>query len=815
MGSLVSDLRISFRLLRRSPGFVATVVLTLALGTGANTCMFSVVDAVLLQSLPFRDPSRLVAVWSTVPDSAARLIGSKRNCSSVPNFQDWAAQNHVFERLSAHGFGRVVTVLNGGEPERVETTQVCEGFFSVLGVEPVLGRTFMAQEHAVGGDPVVLLSDGFWRRRFGARPDVVGKSIILNEAPHTVVGVLPATFRFGFTFAPYRIHREPEIWWPLLPETGQPHRNNNRLFVIARLKPDVSIPQAQAEMSQIADNLARQYPATNKGFGVEVISLHESLRGNYRTTLLVLWSAVSLVLLIACVNIANLLLARASGRERDVAIRSALGAGRSRIVRMLLIESLMLSLLGGACGLMLAYGSCRFLNPYLADFVKGLPSLTLNGTVLGFTFGISLLTGVMFGLAPVYRLAGVDVNDALKEGSRGVAVSGKRLGGMMVISELALSMLLLIGAGLLVKSLMRVWQAGPGYRFENLLAANVQLVGKQFDGPFQRAYFWNRLLARLETLPGVESAALSSCLPNGISVNQAIRIPGRPELDPAQSPFLRAHADLQAVSADYFRTLGIPLETGRLFDSRDAPGSMPVAIINRTMARRFWAGVNPLGAAIDHVSTRLTVVGVVGDVRERGMDREPDPHMYVSSAQEEERSISYVLLRTTGSPGYLMTSIPKEIRSLAPTQAVRIRSVESILSDSLATPRLIMSLMGAFALIALALTLVGVYGVTACSVSQRVREIGIRTALGASPHKVERLILGQGLKLVLPGLGLGVLAAIAATRLLASQLYAVTPTDSMTFCLAASVLLVTAIAACYLPARRAARLDPLLALRSE
>ncbi len=815
MGSLVSELCFSFRSLRRSPGFVATVVLTLALGTGANTCMFSVIDAVLLQSLPFKDPNRLVAVWSTVPDDAARLIGSKRNASSIPNVEDWAEQNHVFEKLSAHGFGRAVTVLNGGEPERIETMQVCEGFFSMLGVEPILGRSFLARDHAVGGDPVVLLSDGYWRRRFGARSDVIGKSIILNDVPHTVVGVLPAGFRFGFTFAPYRIHREPEIWWPLLPETGQPHRSNNRLFVIARLKPDVSIPQAQAEMSQIADNLAHQYPATNKGFGIEVIGLHESMRGNHRTTLFVLWSAVSLVLLIACVNIANLLLARASGRERDVAIRSALGAGRGRVVRMLLIESLVLSLSGGGCGLVFAYGGCRFLNPYLTAFVKGLPALTLNQPVLCFTFVISLLTGILFGLAPVYRLSGVDVNDALKDGSRGVAGSGRRLGGLMVVSEVALSMLLLIGAGLLVKSLMRVWQAGPGYRFENLLAVNVELVGKQFDGRFQRAFFWNRLLTRLETLPGVESAALSSCLPNGIYINQAVRITGRPELDPAQSPFLRTHADLQAVSAGYFRTLGIPLEMGRFFDSRDTPDSMRVAVINRTMARRFWAGRSPLGAVIEYASTRLTVVGVVGDVRERGIEREPDPHMYVVSAQQEERSTTCVLLRMAGSPGSLITSIPREIRSLAPTQVVRIRPLESILSDSLATPRLIMSLMGAFALIALVLTLVGVYGVTACSVSQRVREIGIRAALGASPRMLERLILGQGLKLVLPGLGLGMLAALAATRLLAGQLYAVTPTDPMTFSLAASLLLAAAVAACCLPARRAARLDPLLALRSE
>jgi putative ABC transport system permease protein len=815
MESLRMDLRLTLRLLGRNPGFAAVVVLTLALGIGANSCMFSVVDAVLLQSLPFRDPGRLVALWSTVPDSLAQLIGSKRNSSSIPNLQDWAAQNHVFEGLSAYDFGRAVTVQSGGEPERVEAMQVYDDFFPVLGVEPALGRSFLPQEHARGGSPVVMLSNGYWRRRFGAQPDVIGGSIIVNETPHTVVGVLPAGFRFGASFAPYRISREPEIWRPLVPDGRPPHRGNNSVFVVARLKPGVSLRQAQAEMSLIADNLARQYPATNKGFGVEVLGLHESMRGSYRTTLRLLWSAVSLVLLIACVNIANLFLARASDRERDVAIRSALGAGRGRMVRQLLTESLLLALLGGGFGLALAYAGCRFLNPYLAGFVKGLPPLAVNNAVVGFTFGISLVTGILFGLAPIYRLSGVDLNDALRKGARGTAGSGRRLSGLLVMSEVALSMLLLIGAGLLLKSLFGVWQAGPGYREENLLAVNLDLAGKQFADPLQRAVFWNRLLERLQTLPGIESAALSSCLPNASSSNQVFRIPGRPELDRGLSPFLLPNADTQAVSAGYFRTVGIPLEMGRLFDSQDTSDSPRAAVINRTMARRYWPGRNPLGAELDYGSARRTVVGVVGDIRERGLDREPYSHVYLFSAQENERSTSYALLRASENLTPLAASLLKEIHALAPAQAVRIRTMESILSDSLATPRLVMSLMGAFALIALVLTLVGVYGVTSRWVSQRVREIGIRTALGASRRTVERMILGQGLNLVLPGAGLGLLAASAATRLLASQLCGVAPTDPMTFGLASTVLLVTAATACYLPARRAARQDPLVALRSE
>ncbi len=815
MESLFTDLRFTLRLLARAPGFTAVVVLTLALGIGANSCIFSVVDAVLLQRLPFKDSDRLVAVWSTVPDSLALLIGSRRNSISVPNLQDWAAQNHVFDKLSAYDFGRPVTVQSGGEPERVEAMQIYEDFFSVLGVEPILGRSFLAQEHAAGGSPVVLLSHSYWKRRFGAQPDVIGKSVILDETPHTVVGVLPANFRFGASFAPYRINREPEIWRPLAPSSRPAHRGNNCLFAVARLKPAISLPQAQAEMSKIAGNLSCQYPETNKGFGVEVLNLHESMRGSYRTTLFVLWSAVGLVLLVACVNIANLFLSRASGREREIAIRSALGAGRSRVVRQLLTESLLLALLGGGGGLLLAHGGCRFLDPFLEDFVKGLPLLTLNKAVLGFTFGISLFTGVLFGLAPIYRLSGVNVNDALKEGTRCLTGSGRRLGGMLVVSEVALSMLLLIGAGLLVKSLVRVWQAGPGYRPENLVAINVELVGNQYADLSQRAFFWNRLLERLETLPGVESAALTNCLPNASSSNQIFRIPGRPELNQVQSPFLLPNADSQAVSAGYFRTMGIPLEMGRLFASQDAPGMPRVAVINRTMARKYWAGRNPLGAEIDYRSWRCTIVGVVGDIRERGMDREPYPHVYLSSAQEQERSISYVLLRAASNPSSLAASLTREIHALAPTQAVRIRTLESILSGSLATPRLIMSLMGVFSLIALVLTLVGVYGVTACAVSQRGREIGIRTALGATRRSVECMILGKGLKLVLPGLTLGILAALAATRLLASQLHGVTPTDPMTFGLASMAMLGTVLLACYLPARRAARLDPLLALRNE
>jgi putative ABC transport system permease protein len=389
MESLFNDLRFTLRLLIRTPGFTTVVVLTLALGIGANSCILSVVDAVLLQRLPFKDPHRLVAVWSTVPDSLAQLIGSKRNSVSVPNLHDWAAQNHVFERLSAYDFGRAVTVQSGGEPERVEAMQINEGFFSVLGVEPVLGRSFLAQEHTAGGSSAVLLSHSYWKRRFGAQPDVIGKSMKLDETPHTVVGVLPANFRFGASFVPYRINREPEIWRPLVPGSRPSHRGNNCVFAVARLKPAVSLPQAQAEMSKIAGNLACQYPETHRGFGVEVLNLHESMRGSYRTTLFVLWSTVSLVSMIACVNLANLFLARAGGREREIAIRSALGAGRSRVVRQLLTESLLLASLGGGCGLMLAHGGCQFLDPFLEDFVKGLPPLTLNKAVVGFTFGIS------------------------------------------------------------------------------------------------------------------------------------------------------------------------------------------------------------------------------------------------------------------------------------------------------------------------------------------------------------------------------------------------------------------------------------------
>ena len=820
MNSVLNDLRLTRRLLRRTPGSAAVIALTLAMGIGANTCVFSVVYTVLIRDLPFREPGRLVALWSVVPDGLARMIESKRNLSSVPDLQDWAAGNRVFEALSAHDSGSLVSVQSDGDPARLQSMRAHEGFFSVLGVAPALGRTFLQDEHEVGATPVVVLSDRCWRVRFGARPDILGRALAVDGASHIVVGVLPPGFTFASEFAPYRISSEPELWRPLIPTPGLRNRGNHTVFPIARLKPGATLAQAQADMQTIVAGLARQYPQFHEGWGIEVVPLHESMRGSRRTLLLLLLAAVALVLTISCVNVANLLLIRASERDREMAIRRALGAGSARVARQLLTESLVLALLGGCLGLGLAWLGCRLVEPFLGGLVRGLPPLELSLPVLGATLAVSLLAGLLFGLAPVRQLSRIDVNEALKENARALCGGRHRFGSSLVVLEVALSVLLLIGAGLLVNSFVRVWRAGPGFRPEKVLAVNVALSGPSFADPAQQTRRLELIRERLETLPGVEAVAISSALPHAVTSQQVFRILGgaSPELrggsDPASpSP----NADYQVVSPEYFRALGIPLLAGRLFTPQDASAPHQVALINETMARRFWPGRDPLGAVLEIGARHPIVIGVVGDTRERGLVNAPRAHVYSAYPQLGKGAWegSHLLVRTAVAPAPLASAIRREIRVQAPGQPVEIRTLESLLSESVATPRLVMGLFTTFAVVALLLALLGTYSVIAFAVSQRTREIGIRMALGAREADVLRMVLAHGTKLVLPGLVLGVVSAMAATRLLSSQLHGVTPTDPLTYAAVSSLMLGVSLAACYLPARAALRVDPLASVRCQ
>jgi putative ABC transport system permease protein len=800
------DLRYGARTLTKNPGFALLAVVTLALGIGANTAIFSVIHAVLLKPLPYPDAERLTWVWLD-----NRREGIREDITSYPNFEDWRGQNKVFEAMAGVRDGRF-NLTGVGEPEELKGASVSANFFALVGVNPARGRGFAPEEEQEGRDGVVVLSHGLWRRRFGASESIVGQKISLSGRSFDVVGVMPPGFEF-----PAKV----ELWKPLAPNAQlRSSRNSFWLPVVGRLKPGVTRASAQADMDVIAGRLEQQYPQSNQGYGVNVVPIHEQMVGRLRPTLLVLLAAVACVLLIACANVANLLLVRASVRQKEIALRAALGASRWRVARQLLTESVLLAGLGGALGLLLAHWG---LDGFLALVPEDLPrasSIGVDGRVLLFTSGLSLLTGVVFGLVPAWQASKVGLIETLKEGGRGEGaggVGGRRLRRALVVAEIALALVLLAGAGLMIKSLWRLQQVNPGFNPDRLISMRLSLPRTKYpEGP-QVAAFFQQLGERLRAVPGVQAVgATSSVMMEKLHNSSTFSVEGRP----AEPQGQRLELPFDAVSNDYFQTMGVPVVRGRAFNEHDKRDGLPVAIINEAMARRYWPNEDPVGKRFTFGDPGpnaqwLTIVGVVGDVKRLGLDTPVRIETYLPHSQATARAME-VVVRTADNPLAMARTLRSAVWEIDKDLPVaEVRTVEQAMSERAAPRRFGMLLLALFAALALVLAAVGIYGVMSYSVAQRTHEIGIRMALGAGRRDVMKMVVGQGMKLALVGVGVGLAGAFALTRLMAGLLFGVSASDPLTFAGVAALLLSLALLACLVPARRAVKVDPMVALRYE
>jgi len=806
MATLLQDLRYAIRLLGKSPGFTAIAILTLALGVGANTAIFTVVNAVLLRPLGFRDPSRVVLV---AEKSAYPTVST-----SYQNYVDWRDQSHSFESMEATR-GTTITLTGSGEPERLNARMATAPLFSLLGVNAILGRTFLSEEDRAGGAPVVVLGYGLWQRRFGGARDILGRSITLDSQPYTVVGVLPSGFEF---LQPADIFLPFTPWAKTLPDDRNWHPG---IFPIARLREGISREQARTEMVGITKRLEEQYPIYNTGTSADVVDLQEQLVKGVRPALLLLLGAVAAVLLIACVNVANLLLARAASRGREVAIRTSMGASRWRVTRQLITESVLLSLAGGVLGLLFAWAS---LGPLLKLSATSLPAVfavSLDRWVLFFTLAVSLVTGLLFGIVPALRTAKLDLRETLNESSRGSTAGPghHRIRGALVAGEIAMAMLLLVGAGLLLRSFSRLQDIPPGFQAGHLLVADLPLSLTAYAKPEQRFQFFDRIVERVKSLPGVRSAGAASFLPvSGGGGLLHFNIYGRPP----KSPHDYIATGYRTTTPNYFETLGMPLAEGRFFTAADTEKAPAVVVINATMAKTYFPGENPLGKRLQVGATPesdvpwMEVVGVVGDVRQ-GLDLDPKAEMYLPYRQADQLLPVFqlsIVLRTATDPMLQASALRSALAEIDPNQPlVRVRTMEENMAATVAQPRFRTWLIGIFAGLALILAGVGVYGVMSYTVTQRTSEIGIRVTLGAQPEDVFRIVVGEGLRLALTGVGAGMLGALALTRLLRSFLYGVSAYDPLTFVGVALILTLVAVAASFFPARRATLVDPMVALR--
>lgn len=821
LDALLRDVRFALRMSWKNPGFTVAAILTLALGIGANTAIFSVVNAVLLRPLPFDEPDKLVQIWHTPPQTSFR--GIPKFAVSPANFLDWRSQSHTFEGMSAYGFGRY-TLTGTGHPEPIRMVAATNGLFSILHSEPLLGRGFLEGEDQPGRDHEVVLSYGVWRSYFGANPDVVGKKIQLNAQAFTVVGVMAPGFEFPISADP---DARPQMWKPLAwTDRDRAIRDNHNYGVVARLKPGVRLKQAQAELDTISDRLAQDHPSDDKGWGAIAIPLREDLVGDVRPALLILLGAVTFVLLIACANVANLVLVRMLSRYKEVAVRTALGATRRRLLQQALSETILLALAGGVLGLVFAHYGVILIVKFLAQRLPRSTEIGLDGWVLAFTLGVSLLTGLAAGLLPALRMAKADVNQALKQGLGRTAsdsgASGTR--NVLVVSEVALSLMLLIGAGLLIRSLWALHNVNPGFDPNHVVAMEVSIPSAKFAGPEEQVRYFDRVLDRVRALPGVQTAGLIDSLPlTDSGSHQPISVEGRPAAPMADLP----EVNVRLVSPGYVSAMHIPLLRGRDIDDSDVEGQPGAVLISQSMAKLFWPNEDPIGKRLTlyfFPNPTRVIVGVVADVKLYAMNEgQPEATLYFPLAQlsppqgEEWNSFGMTLaIRTNVAPLSIVSAVTNGLYQLdAEVPLLNIRTMDDSVSASLSPERFTVLLLAAFAGLALLLAVVGIYSVMSYSVARRTNEIGIRVALGASRTDVLLLVARQAIALALVGSAIGIAGALLLSRLMTSQMYGVQPTDPTTLTLALLLIMTVALSASYIPARRAMRVDPMVALRHE
>jgi putative ABC transport system permease protein len=807
--NLIKDIRYGFRMFRKSPSFTFFAVAVLALGIAANSAIFSIADAILVRPLPYRDASRLVMVWEE-----ASAYGFPKDTPAPGNFSDWKSRNQVFEDVAALPYGGYFNLTGNGTPEQLDGKKVTANLFPLMGVSPALGRDFRPEDDVPGAPHVAILSHGLWLRRFGGDPQIVGREISLNYQKCTVVGVMARGVQFPDS--------KTEIWIPaqftkeLLADHG-----SHYLSVLARLKPGVSLKTANANLATIASELEKEHPDSNAKVGAFAVPLREEIAGDVRPAILMLVGAVCFVLLIACANVANLLLSRAAGRRRELAMRLALGATRGRVIQQMLTESILLALFAGAVGLLLSVWGTKFLAALIPAGIAPMMSTGVDGRVLLFTLAISLGTGILFGIIPASRVSQFQLTFSLKQSGAqgGVGSGGHRLRDALVICEVALAIVLLAGAALLIRSLQNLYHLDPGFRADHVLVMRTSLPRPKYEAFVRRTAFFDQVLAKVGSLPGVVAAGYTTWVPlTNEGGATSITIEGKPE--PAPGNLLIPN--VRIISRDYILALRMKLIEGRPFEQSDAAEKLPVALINQTLARNYWAGENPIGKRFKRGTYKenspwITVVGIVGDVHQAGLDLPARAEMYLPYQQQNfGYEPEYLAVRTTGDPIALAEIVRQQIWSVDKEQPVAgVMPLEDLVDENLASRRMQASLLSGFAALALLLVTLGIYAVLSFAVTQRTQEIGVRVAMGAQPRDVLRMIFSQGFKLFLIGAAIGLVAALALSRALVHLLFGVSAYDPASFALVTILLAAVALLACYVPARRATRVDPLIALRYE
>ena len=815
MGGIFSDLKQACKVLRKSPGFTVAALIVLALGIGANTAIFSIVNGVLIRPLPFEHPDRLVQLWHTPPQQ--QFPGIKQFSLSAANYLDWEQQNNVFDKTAIYA-GKGFRLTGSGDPRVVEASRVEPTFFDVLRGKVLLGRSINPDDALPGHENVVVLAERFWRSQFGADPNIVGKNIQLNNQAYTVIGVMASNFQKpGWAL----------LWTPLIWDPAEKIvRGEHHFMAVARLKPGVSVEQAQTNLDTIASRLAQEYPADDAGWGAQVVQLREETVGDVRKPLYILLGAVAFVLLIACANVANLILAKTLDRRKEIAIRTALGANRVRIIRQVLSEAVVLSIVGGALGLVVAHFGTKLVISFLGSSLPRLNEIGLDPYVLAFTFGIAVFTGVICGVWPAWRMSKADPQDALKQGGRtDAATGGRRTRSVLVVTEVALSLVLLVGAGLMIRTLWNLRGVNPGFEAQNVLTMTLGVSPTDYSTPDQEKAFYNEVLQRVRALPGVQSTGLTDSVPLEGGSMQPIAVEGHPVVDMSHQP----EVAVRVASPGFFSAMRIPLLRGRDFADGDTSTSLPVVVVSASLAKQFWPNENPIGKRLTMTFQPgfvREVIGVVGDVKDRGLDNnDPITTLYYPPNQfywDEAKwgkfhSFGLALaIRTSNDPANMTASVRTALHELAPnTPLLDVKTMQERVAESLSPQRFNMILLAAFAGLALVLAAVGIYSVLSYMVRTRVREIGVRMALGAQLHDVLRMVVFEGMKPTLLGVVIGLLASIALSRVVNTIIYGVKATDMLTFVTVAAMLVMVGVFASVLPAYRATRVDPLKTLRDE